>query len=40
MVNGKGKVKNFRQRAGVRQGKRKAYVRLAAGHTIDVSAKA
>jgi len=40
LVNGKGKAKSFRQRAGVRQGKRKAYVRLAAGHTIDVSAKA
>jgi large subunit ribosomal protein L23 len=40
LLNGKGKSKSFRQRAGVRQGKRKAYVRLAAGHTIDVSAKA
>jgi large subunit ribosomal protein L23 len=34
------KVKAFRQRAGSRQGKRKAYVRLADGQTIDVSAKA
>jgi large subunit ribosomal protein L23 len=40
LVNTKGKVKSFRQRAGTRQGKRKAYVRLADGHTIDVSAKA
>ena len=40
LVNTKGKVKAFRQRAGSRQGKRKAYVRLAAGQTIDVSAKA
>ena len=40
LVNTKGKVKAFRQRAGSRQGKRKAYVRLAEGQTIDVSAKA
>ncbi len=40
LVNTKGKVKAFRQRAGSRQGKRKAYVRLAGGQTIDVSAKA
>jgi len=40
LVNTKGKVKVFRQRAGSRQGKRKAYVRLADGQTIDVSAKA
>jgi large subunit ribosomal protein L23 len=40
LVNTKGKVKAFRQRAGSRQGKRKAYVRLADGQTIDVSAKA
>ena len=40
LVNTKGKVKSFRSRAGSRQGKRKAYVRLADGQTIDVSAKA
>ena len=40
LVNTKGKVKSFRFRAGNRQGKRKAYVRLVDGHTIDVSAKA
>ena len=40
LVNTKGKVKAFRQRAGSRQGKRKAYVRLVDGQTIDVSAKA
>jgi large subunit ribosomal protein L23 len=40
LVNTKGKVKAFRQRAGSRQGKRKAYVLLADGQTIDVSAKA
>jgi large subunit ribosomal protein L23 len=40
LVNSKGKVKSVRQRAGSRQGKRKAYVRLAEGQTIDVSAKA
>ena len=30
----------FRFRSGTRGNKRKAYVRLAEGHTIDVSAKA
>lgn len=40
LVNTKGKVKSFRSRAGSRQGKRKAYVRLADGQSIDVSAKA
>ena len=40
LVNTKGKAKSFRSRAGSRQGKRKAYVRLADGQTIDVSAKA
>ena len=40
LVNTKGKVKAFRQRTGSRQGKRKAYVRLAHGQSIDVSAKA
>jgi len=40
LVNAKGKAKSFRFRAGSRQGKRKAYVRLAEGQTIDVAAKA
>lgn len=40
LVNAKGKSKSFRFRAGSRQGKRKAYVRLAEGQTIDVAAKA
>ncbi|TAL74507.1 MAG: 50S ribosomal protein L23 [Rhodanobacter sp.] len=40
IVNSKGKVKSFRSRAGSRQGKRKAYVRLIDGQTIDVAAKA
>jgi len=40
LVNTKGKVKSFRSRAGSRQGRRKAYVRLAEGQAIDVSAKA
>lgn len=40
LVNAKGKVKSFRFRAGSRQGKRKAYVRLADGQTIDVAGKA
>ncbi len=40
LVNTKGKVKSFRFRAGSRQGRRKAYVRLAEGLAIDVSAKA
>lgn len=40
LVNIKGKVKSFRARAGSRQGRRKAYVRLAEGQAIDVSAKA
>lgn len=40
IVNSKGKVKSFRFRQGVRQGKRKAYVRLAEGQTIDVTASA
>lgn len=40
LVNAKGKAKSFRFRAGNRQGKRKAYVRLAEGQTIDVAAKA
>jgi large subunit ribosomal protein L23 len=40
VVNTKGKARSFRFRSGTRGGKRKAYVRLAEGHTIDVSAKA
>lgn len=40
VVNTKGKARSFRFRAGTRGNKRKAYVRLAEGHTIDVSAKA
>ena len=40
VVNTKGKARSFRFRSGARSGKRKAYVRLAEGHTIDVSAKA
>lgn len=40
LLNSKGKAKSFRFRAGSRQGKRKAYVRLADGQAIDVSAKA
>jgi large subunit ribosomal protein L23 len=38
-VNVKGKVKSFRNRAGSRNGWRKAYVRLHEGQTIDVTAK-
>ena len=40
VVNVKGKNKTFRFRAGRRGDWRKAYVRLAAGQTIDVMAKA
>jgi large subunit ribosomal protein L23 len=40
VVNTKGKARSFRFRSGTRGSKRKAYVRLAEGHTIDVSAKA
>ncbi len=40
LVNLRGKARAFRSRAGVRSGKRKAYVRLADGQTIDVMAKA
>lgn len=40
VVNVKGKVKSFRFREGRRSDWRKAYVRLAAGQTIDVMAKA
>ena len=40
LVNVKGKARAFRNRAGTRSNKRKAYVRLADGQTIDVTAKA
>jgi large subunit ribosomal protein L23 len=39
LANQKGKARSFRNRAGTRSNKRKAYVRLADGHTIDVTAK-
>ena len=39
LVNQKGKARAFRSRSGTRSGKRKAYVRLADGQTIDVTAK-
>lgn len=39
LVNQKGKARSFRSRAGTRSNKRKAYVRLADGQTIDVTAK-
>ena len=40
VVNLKGKTKAFRQRNGSRGNKRKAYVRLGEGQSIDVMAKA
>ena len=40
LVNIKGKVRQFRWRPGIRSDKRKAYVRLAEGQTIDMTAKA
>ena len=40
VLNVKGKNKSFRNRAGSRGGWRKAYVRLADGQAIDVTAKA
>lgn len=40
VANSKGKSKSFRFRAGRRSDKRKAYVRLAEGQTLDVAAKA
>ena len=40
IINVKGKTKSFKQRAGSRNGWRKAYVRLTDGQTIDVTAKA
>ena len=36
VVNSKGKATSFRFRSGTRGSKRKAYVRLAEGQTIDV----
>jgi large subunit ribosomal protein L23 len=36
VVNVKGKQKRFGQRRGTRQDWRKAYVRLKAGHSIDL----
>jgi large subunit ribosomal protein L23 len=40
LVNVKGKSRSFRNRAGMRSNSRKAYVRLAEGQSIDVTAKA
>ena len=40
VLNIKGKTKAFRQRTGTRGTKRKAYVRLGEGQSIDVMAKA
>ncbi len=40
VLNVKGKAKAFRHRMGKRSDWRKAYVRLAEGQTIDVTAKA
>jgi large subunit ribosomal protein L23 len=40
VANVKGKSKSFRFRTGTRGDWRKAYVRLAAGQSIDVMAKA
>lgn len=40
VVNLKGKTKAFRQKNGTRGNKRKAYVRLGEGQSIDVMAKA
>lgn len=40
LVNVKGKLKLFRFRAGRKGSMRKAYVRLAEGQSIDVTAKA
>ena len=39
LVNLKGKSRSFRNRAGTRGNTRKAYGRLADGHTIDGTAK-
>ena len=38
-VNVKGKSKNFGKRKGVRKDWKKAYVRLADGHTLNVEAE-
>lgn len=38
-VNVKGKTKNFGKRQGRRQDWKKAYIRLADGHSLDVSAE-
>ncbi|MCQ4163472.1 50S ribosomal protein L23 [Tahibacter harae] len=40
VVNAKGKTKTFRFRSGRRSDQRKAYVRLAEGQSIDVTATA
>ena len=40
VVNAKGKTKTFRFRSGRRSDQRKAYVRLAEGQSIDVTANA
>ena len=40
VLNLKGKTKAFRQKNGTRSYKRKAYVRLGEGQSIDVMAKA
>ncbi|MBS0213287.1 MAG: 50S ribosomal protein L23 [Proteobacteria bacterium] len=40
VANVKGKVKSFRSRSGHRGDWRKAYVKLAEGQSIDVTAKA
>ncbi|MGB1012403.1 MAG: 50S ribosomal protein L23, partial [Thiolinea sp.] len=38
-VNVKGKQKNFSRRSGKRSDWKKAYVRLAEGHSLDASAE-
>ena len=38
-VNVKGKQKNFGRRAGKRSDWKKAYIRLAEGHSLDASAE-
>jgi large subunit ribosomal protein L23 len=40
VLNSKGKVKAFRGKPGVRNGIRKAYVRLREGQSLDLGAKA
>lgn len=39
LVNVKGKARTFRNRAGTRGGKRKAYIRIADGQSIDVTGR-